>query len=193
MDVLSDEAIVKGLQSTTESELNRTMRYLYQRMYESVQRLILNNNGSAEEVPDVFQDGLIVLYKLALQKKINKDTKVEGYLYSICRNLWLKELKKKKRTTKLTDEMNAIPVEDVAIKLFVSDQQKNIFEKLLSQLGTDCHRLLNYFYFDRKSMKEIVQLMKLSGEQVAKNKKSKCMKKLRELIASHNINRDFFY
>ncbi len=193
MDILSDEAVVRGLQSSTESELNRTMRYLYERMYESVRRLVLKNNGSEGEVPDVFQDGLIVLYKLALQKKINEETKVEGYLYSICRNLWLKELKKKKRSTELTDEMSAIPVEDAGIKLFVSDKQKSIFETLLSQLGKDCKQLLNYFYFDRKTMKEIVVLMKMTSEQVAKNKKSKCMKKLRELIEDNNINRDFFY
>ena len=193
MEQKSNEEIINGLQSNSEVEVNRIMRYLYKRMYPAIQRLILNNNGEINEVADVFQDGLIVLYKLARQQKVDKDTKLEGYLYSICRNLWLKELKKKKRTISLTDDMQVIPVEDVNIQYFVSDDQRDIFEKLLEQLGNDCYRLLSYFYFDRKRMKEIVQLMSFSSEQVAKNKKSKCMKKLRELIESYNISRDYFY
>ncbi|MEM9820564.1 MAG: sigma-70 family RNA polymerase sigma factor [Bacteroidota bacterium] len=189
----SSEEIVNGLRSTSQVEVNDTMHYLYERMYPTVQKLILNNKGNQEEVPDVFQDGLVILYKLALQGKIDQDTKVEGYLYSICRNLWLKELKKKKRTTSLTEEMQAIPVEDLSIKYYISGEQKVLFEKLLSQLGDDCYQLLTHFYFEKRRMKEIVELMDFSSEQVAKNKKSKCMKKLRELIEKYKIKRDFFY
>lgn len=193
MDILSNEVIIEGLRSDSEAEVNRIMHYLYRRMYQTVQRFILRNKGNESEVPDIFQDGLIALYKLALRGKIDNETNIEGYLFSICRNLWLKELKKKKRTTELPNDIEAIPVEDVAIKNYISKDQQELFDKLLSQLGKDCHQLLNYFYYDRKRIKEIVDLMGFSSEQVAKNKKSKCMKKLRELIASNKLNRDFFY
>lgn len=193
MDILSNEIIIKRLQSTVEQEVNQIMRYLYERVYPSVRRLVTNNKGTESDVPDIFQDGLIILYNLALQKKINHETKIEGYLYSICRNLWLKTLKKKRKTVELTEERKVIPTEDFSIKYYHSEEQKAIFESLLAQLGTECQTLLNYFYYDRRKMKDIAPLMNFSSEQVAKNKKSKCMKKLRELIESKNINRDLFY
>ena len=46
---------------------------------------------------------------------------------------------------------------------------------------TEKYKLI-HFYYDRLRVKEIVERMGFSNEQVAKNTKSKCMKKLRELV-----------
>ena len=84
-------------------------------------------------------------------------------------------------------------MEEVPIFRFVSQEQKEIFEGLLNEIGEKCRLLLRYFYYERKRMKEIVALMSFSSEQVAKNRKSNCMKKLRSLVKEKNLTRDFFY
>jgi len=193
MDSLSDELILEGLNSEDEQRVNEVMTYLYQRLYYPVEQLLLRNNGAKPDVPDVFQDGLVALYKLVRRGKIDSGTKIEGYLYAICRNLWLKELKKRKPTTELDDATSNKLAEEVTIKTYLDQEQRGIIKRLLSQLGADCAKLLNYFYYDQKRMKEIVPLMGFSNEQVAKNKKSKCMKQLRTLVSEQSLTRDFFY
>jgi len=54
---------------------------------------------------------------------------------------------------------------------------------LLESLGGNCKRILVLYYFDRLKMKEIAEVMNFANDQVAKNKKSSCLKKLKAKIS----------
>ena len=179
-----DVWIVDKLKADNERENNEALRYLYTRMYQQIKRFLLKNSGSSEDAEDIFQEGLVVLFKLIRQGKFPTGYNVEAYLYSICRNLWLKRLRKYRREVELREEMTHLPVEDAGILKFLSDDQRAAADRLFAEVGEDCRKVLNYFYYDRLSMKEIMQRMGYSSEQVAKNKKSACMKKLQALIAT---------
>ena len=43
------------------------------------------------------------------------------------------------------------------------------------------NKILKFFYYDKLSMKKIMAALNLASEQVAKNKKMKCLKRLRKL------------
>lgn len=178
----SDEAIIHQLESTDSMENDKALTYLYERMYGLVKRFILKNNGAELDADDIFQEGLLAFYKLAKRGKLHAQINVEAYLYSICRNMWLKQLKKNSLEIPIAEEMTAIPIEESIIKQMMNEERKELVEKLLQQLGEKCRIILRYFYYERMSMKEVSKKMNYANEQVAKNKKSSCMKKLRSMI-----------
>ncbi|MEM8908048.1 MAG: sigma-70 family RNA polymerase sigma factor [Bacteroidota bacterium] len=182
MNRVPDEVIIQQLVSGDSTENDKALRYLYEKMYTIVKRFILNNNGNTTDVDDVFQDALIAFYKLAKRGKLKAQLNVEAYIYSVCRNMWLKQLKRQKRERPISEEMETIPIDESVIRTMMDTERKALLDQVLQQLGEKCQTTLYYYYYERLSMKEVSEKMGYANEQVAKNKKSACMKKLRALI-----------
>ena len=53
-------------------------------------------------------------------------------------------------------------------------------ENALMKLGEKCRQILQLFYSQNKSFKEIADMVGFSNEKVAKNQKYSCMEKARE-------------
>lgn len=185
MNKFSDELLVEKLKSTLYAENDEAMNFLYQAMYRKVVYYVQKNNGGEQDAADVFQDALIVLYKLAKADRLDGISNVKAYFFSICRNLWLKALKKGQRTTELTQEHYTLPEEVLPIQSIFLNEKKELLNQLLLSIGESCQKILIHYYYERLKMKEIMKLMNFSSEQVAKNKKSACMKKLREVVLAN--------
>lgn len=185
MRQLSDEDLVKKLKSHHYTDNDEAMNFLYQKMYRKVTSYILKNSGSNQDADDVFQDSLIALYKSAKMNRLEEIKNIQAYFYSICRNLWLKALKKNQRTTALTDEYETLAEDAIQVTSLLSEEKSKLIHLLLKGLGESCQKILIYYYYERRRMKEIMTLMNYSTEQVAKNKKSSCMKKLKEVVSSN--------
>ncbi len=56
---------------------------------------------------------------------------------------------------------------------------------LFDRLGKNCKMVLVMFYYEDKNMKEIALAMNYDNEQVARNTKYKCAKKLTDLLDSN--------
>ncbi len=181
-----DQEILRLLQSADTAEADRALKYLYERLYKMVQHFIMTNNGTANEVEDIFQDGMVVLYNQVRRPGFTLTSTISTYFYSICRNLWLKQLRKRNRNTTLTEEQENIPVAETQFDVLVQSEQAQQLASLVAQLGDDCQKILHYFYYERLRMKEIIEKMQISSVAVAKNKKSNCMKQLRKLAAGKN-------
>ena len=144
---------------------------------------MLNNNGDSQDGEDIFQDGLIVLFNQARKPDFELRCTIKTYLYSVCRNLWLKKLRKSSRVVELTESIKQfITIDESQLKTLEVTEEKEIVANYLNQLSNGCQEILKYFYFDKKKMSEIASLMGLANEQGAKNKKSMCMKKLKSLM-----------
>ena len=59
------------------------------------------NSGSQDDVSDVFQDSIIVLYKQITEENLNLTTDLKGYFFGIARNVWSAQLRKNQRNTEL--------------------------------------------------------------------------------------------
>ncbi len=182
MERYPDQRIIEQLQSNDKKENEQIILYLHQRMNAQVARFILLNSGGPEDVDDIFQDGLIALYKLAKKGQMEKVANIEAYLYSICRNLWLKKLQREKREVELTEAEETIATEEVSLQSLLSAERQEALDSLMANMGDACRQILRLYYYDRLSMKEIAKQMGFSNDQVAKNKKSICLKKLRQTI-----------
>ena len=179
---LSDEEIVKMLQSSNKKRENKALLYLHHQLFPMAIRIIKNFKGSAEDAEDVFQEALLAFFKLARTRKLPEKVNAEAYLITICKNIWFKKFKKKTNNVELSDKFTHLPTEDSQIRETIEDHQ-TFFQKILqSKLGESCYKLMIFFYYENRKMKEIATLLSLSNEQVAKNKKLACMKKLKRLM-----------
>lgn len=104
-------------------------------------------------------------------------TSLKGYLWTIAKNIYLKQ---PKATKPLFDNTNNQEDEEKTNE--VHNQEKYIaFKNAWTQLSQKCQNLLQLFYYDGRSMKELTKLLEMNSEDVVKNAKYRCLKKLKTL------------
>ncbi|MFO7257102.1 MAG: sigma-70 family RNA polymerase sigma factor [Bacteroidota bacterium] len=162
----------------------KALEFLYKKYYRMMTKMVITNSGTEEEARDIYQDALIVFWQKATSGNLVMTSKISTYIYSICQNLWRKELDRKKR---LSSETNDAPV---SIDTDSAEREK-IIARCINQLGETCKKVLMYYYFEEMSMQDIAEKLGFANTDTAKTKKYKCKKKLDELIKAQYSERDF--
>jgi len=150
-----------------------------------IESFITKNSGTKDDAKDVFQETVISLYNNIKNDKYALDCKLSTYLFAISKNNWYKKLRKNGRMSNLEDNeyLQISSDEDIHSNLVYTEQQM-LIGKLLHKVGQECGKILKLFYFEKMRMVKIAATLNYSSEQVAKNQKSKCMKKLRVVVLS---------
>lgn len=177
---MSEQELFERIKASDE----KALEYLYKKYYRMMTKLVITNSGTEEEARDVFQDALIVFWQKAKSGNLVMTAKISTYIYSVCQNLWRKELDRKKR---LSNEEKDSPV---SLDMDTPEKEK-IIAKCLDQLGETCRKVLMYYYFDEMSMQEIADKLGFANTDTAKTKKYKCKQKLDELIKAQYSEQDF--
>jgi len=181
----SNESIISGLKSYDDSVLH----YLYKEFFLMIRNLVVTNSGSEDDAKDILQEGLIVLYEKAKNNELDLSCTIKTYLYSVCRNLWLKELRKGERQVSFNEIHNeTIPVIDETEDQENLTKQQKILEKLIHQIGESCKQILIYFYYENLSMNGIADKMGYTNAGNAKTQKYKCLKKLQKMALEQYKN-----
>ncbi len=167
---MTDKEIIEHLKN---NKYSRATKGLYS-LLTAVKKHILNNSGTAEDAGDIFQDALVILYKKVHTGNFVLNSSLETWLYAVTKNLWLQELRKRKK----------LPVEeapnDIADLVVNEEQSFAIATTAFNLLGNKCRQLLMLFYFQKKSFREIAASLAFSNEKVAKNQKYRCIQKAKE-------------
>jgi RNA polymerase sigma factor (sigma-70 family) len=155
--------------------------HIYENYFPVIDHYICRNSGSNQDTQDVFQDGLMALYYKVKEKNLILNCTVRTYLFAICRNLWLKELRRRKvGLEELNEEILSIDDTDVEESCKRMDRYR-LYQKHFKRLGDTCQKLLRY-YMQGVDMKSIAKKMKLNSENNARKRKFECKQKLMELI-----------
>lgn len=162
----------------------KALEIIYAKYYRMMTKMVITNSGTEDEARDVYQDALVVFWQKATSGNLVLTAKISTYIYSICKNLWRKELDRKKR---LSNEEKDSPV---MIDTETAEKERIIAE-CIDQLGDTCKKVLTYYYFDEMSMQDIADRLGFLNTDTAKTKKYKCKKKLDELIKAQYSERDF--
>lgn len=179
-----DEEIIAEIKKGNQEPLV----FLYQSNFNSVRNYILKNNGSLEDVDDVLQDAVIVVWQNVSKPEFVLSSKLNTYVYAIGKNLWLKQLNKDKRLD---------PLEDFHANTHFADEPKNhsmdlgIVVEYLDKLGDTCRQILQLFYFDGLDMAAIAERLDFANADTAKSKKYQCFKKLEVMIKQNFTKSDF--
>lgn len=177
----ADADLLDMLQGGSPAERDKALKAVYKGAYKMIESMIIKNNGSAADAEDIFHDGLISFYKQA-QKGLTLTCKVNTYMYSICRNLWLARLRKAGRSDRLDDNYDVVELDSNPEDHLVKDDCSGLVAKTLGLLGDDCKKVIVLSYFDQYSATEVADAMGYANSQVARNRKSGCLKKFRELV-----------
>lgn len=177
---MKDNEIIEQIKVGDE----RSLDYLYQKYYSMMTKLVIRNSGTEDEAKDIYQDALIVFWQKVKNDQLVLTSKISTYLYSICQNLWRKELVRKKRLSYETTEGNTSMD-------FDKEERIEIVNKSVQALGDTCRKVLSYYYFDNMSMSEIAEKLGFANADTAKTKKYKCKKELDKMITSQYTAGDF--
>ena len=166
------------------------LKEFYITNYPKVETLVLKNSGSIAHAKDVYQDAFITVWQHVKNDRFvpKNNTAIQGYLYRIAKNKWMDVLRSKafKNSKPLnTETLRVIKNDEVENTDFDNTKLKATMTAF-KNLGEPCKSLLRQFYFDKKSMKEIAAELKLDAAST-RNKKYRCVQKLRELALKINI------
>ena len=166
---------------------------LYLRYFELNKDFVLKNNGNHEDVSDNYHVGFIIFILKLRNGKLAPEAASIGYLYTICKNQWLKELRKRvkseieldKIVTKL-NEMEYIDEDiDESFQNLYSHIMQLAFRKIEAKGNAKekkCLDILKMRYLKKLSYDEISEIFNKSSNAV-RQMKSRCLSKFQSLCA----------
>ena len=167
----------------------KAVETIYKDNYTMVQSLIINNNGSADDAKDVFQEAMIVLYEKARSGTFELNCLIKTYVYSVSRRIWLKKLQQANRFSgDFGNAEHLVPVEEDVEEHVRRDQEFEMMQKAIQDLGEPCRSLLEAFYLQKKTMVEIAAGFGYTNAENAKTQKYKCLMRLKKIFFTHYKN-----
>ena len=161
-----------------------TLQKIYAENYDKTFRFIMTNSGNAEEAKDVYQEAFLVLWQKLRSGEIDMQDRshINAFLFRVARNKWIDHLRSKEFNARsyLNDSTQETLEEPDNEKHKEWENQVDQVALWIQKLKPDCRKLLRGFYFDRMSMRSLAKHF-LIDEASAKNKKYRCMEKLKKL------------
>jgi len=170
---ISDKNIIKGIKNQDD----KTLEWLYDNYFQTVKNHVIKNSGTAEDVSDVFQDSIILLYCQITENSLKLTTDLKGYFFGVARNVWNAQLRKKRKIKELDI--------DIPDEADTDESNDLLFERIVSRsllkLKPDCQTILT-LYSEGIPYDEIAIKMNLKNEIYARRKKYLCKELLMELV-----------
>ena len=141
----------------------KALEYLYKKYYRMMTKMVISNSGTEQEAKDIYQEALLVFWQKSTSKNLVLTSKISTYIYSICQNLWRKELDRKRRLT--SETRDGEEHQDLEKK-----EKARIMAECMDQLGETCKKVLMYYYYDGMSMQEIADKLGFANTNTAKTK-----------------------
>ena len=186
MNSYSDNELLTFIK-TGGTKRQRALRQLYTNadLKSKIVRFVQNNSGNFQDGQDMFQEGLIVLDRNIREDKFRGETSLQGYLYSICRFLWMNQIRKNAKINLTDDHSTMDEVEYTTPEVSViDDQRKALLRQVMGQLGERCQKVLELWKMSY-SMEEIAQEMGFSSAAMARKNKYRCHKTLMNYLKEH--------
>lgn len=181
----NEKALLQGLATNDK----KAVETIYRENYNMIQSLIINNNGSADDAKDIFQEAMIVLYEKVRSGTFELNCQIKTYVYSVSKRLWLKKLQQSSRySPPIEDQEASVPVDDEIAEHEKRDAEFEMMDKAISSLGEPCKSLLEAYYLQKQNMQVIAANFGYTNADNAKNQKYKCLMRLKKIFFAHYKN-----
>ncbi|HLF62587.1 MAG TPA: sigma-70 family RNA polymerase sigma factor [Saprospiraceae bacterium] len=138
-----------------------------------------------EDAKDIFQNVVVIFYDQVSSGKLTElRSGVKTYLFGIGKNLAHESMRKQQKYPEGPSELLINHVVDDSgyeDKMQFEADLRNAWRGL-NLMGDPCKSILQLFYFERQSMESICQLMQYKNAETVKQKKFKCLKRLKKLM-----------
>lgn len=173
---ISNATYLKGIADNDLSILKK----IYSESLPEVVKYVKRNSGTLDDAKDVFQEGILVIYKKVKEDKLVLTTEFHVFLFIVCKRIWLKKIKKKSNKEVTLEGLEEYGIEDNFEEQFIQTRKWKLFNEKFQLLAEECREVLKMF-FKGASGKDISDKMGYSPEY-AKRKKYKCKLSLAGLI-----------
>lgn len=180
----TDEELLSAIRAGGRAA-ERALDEVYLTQRAAIIAWVQKHRGTREEGKDVLQDAVIALYENVRADRFRGESRIGTYLFSIARFIWLNRLKQKKRRP----ASEALPSSEMAEppmpEGLLEREKEQRFRELFGRLGADCRRVLMDSLYHGWDMHTIAQRMGYDSEQVARNKKYRCLQRLKAHLREH--------
>ena len=115
------------------------------------------------------------------KKKIEIKTSFNAYLFTVCKNLWRRELNNSKNRVTNSNIIELKSKEIDNSLAIIEQKRQELFIEKLGLISDNCKKILTLF-FAKIPYAEIVKNSDYTSETVVRQRVFKCKKKLTELI-----------
>ncbi len=142
---------------------------------------------SPDEATDIYQDAVIVLFENYQKGKlVELHSTMKTYFYGIAKNLISAYLKKRNKQRLYTDVRSYTEWENYATLGYDNNDETAIREEMLAhavqKLPAKGQSIMQLFYYEKKSLREITQILGYTNEAVVKSTKMRYKKELRKIL-----------
>ncbi len=172
-----DKKYIEALLTNNEPVLKE----LYKKCFGKIKNFVLNNRGTTDDAWDLLQEAMLSIFYKLKHKPFTLACPFDAFVYIVCRNLWIKELRKKNLDQVTVDVKKVYYLrgeDDLALAEECKQQQerRNLFLKKIKELGEGCRELLQQNW-KGLHLNEVAANLNISYAY-ARKKKAECMAKL---------------
>ena len=160
---------------------SRIISKIYSTNFTQVKRFILQNKGGVEDAEDVFQKALLQIAVRHKKEGIQINSNFDAYLFTVCKNLWRRELNSKKNRVTNQEVIELVSDAKENANALVEQKRHELFLEKLNLVSDNCEKILSLF-FAKVPYAEIVESTEYNSETVVRQRVFKCKKKLTDLI-----------
>ncbi|MBL0743302.1 RNA polymerase sigma factor [Chryseolinea lacunae] len=181
------ETLEMSIQETLPTA--RDFETLYEMAFPGVAAFVSKMNGTFDDAKDIFHDALVIFHEKEQSENFTINVPAEAYVLGIAKHLWLKKFKKTSRHIPL-DSMEA----NIAIPedYFPSVNDLTLLA-VLERTGKKCLDILQAFYYEKMSLKNLAQALGFSSVHSATVQKYKCLEKVRDTVKEKSISYEDFF
>ncbi len=140
---------------------------------------------SEDDALDHYQDTLTIFFEKVMNGSVTSiASSLKTYLFGIGKNRVLQQFDERGRMDRHSDglaEHYQFIAEDPDASLFFEEAKKQTI-RIFSAIGEGCKEILRLFYFEKRSMSEIAEIMGHKSEAVSRTTKKRCLEKIRSEV-----------
>ncbi|MBN2611467.1 MAG: sigma-70 family RNA polymerase sigma factor [Bacteroidales bacterium] len=170
------------LESIRNGENTRILQHLYDSILPKIKKYVCKNSGSEDDAFDVFQDGVMIFYKYVMSGKYNENYDISGFLYTVCKNLWINKARHNSRISRMDREIETTATAGNILDELMKKERETEVRQFLSKLGEKCRELLQLVFYYKLTTSEICSKMGFANEDTLKTKKYKCKQRLLQIM-----------
>lgn len=169
---MNEEKLISGILDHDREVLSE----IYSECFPMVDKMVQNSGGNTDYAKDIFQEGMLLIYRQINSGKLKLCCRFSTYLYAVCKKIWSQEKRKSDykclRTNSLPDK-----VEEPEVFSDYRLTAEELFFKHFNQLSQDCRKILR-MHFNKCTITQIQKSMGYDSPHYVMDRKYRCKKSL---------------
>ena len=159
-----------------------------------------NHELSQEDAENIYQETMTTIHHNVINGKINNlNEPLKAYLFRIGIIKIHDHFRKKRKTVEISNLPDILSSDEEMYLYLYGKEEDDVVKRdmiiynTVSQMENPCKKILTLVYWEKKSMKEIAEQMNISSPDVAKTTKSRCMKKIEQVLTKKFDEAEIYY